>query len=76
MFKNIPYILPSKPPEADETFASYQTTHQFYQEVQTRAELAIYCEWYHKTAAANRQELEKMRGELNILRWFRRSPKI
>ncbi len=72
MSKNLPYIIPSAQPQVDETFAAYHTTHQFYHEVQTRSEFQRYCEWYYVTAEQNRQELKKMRGELNILQWFRR----
>jgi hypothetical protein len=57
----------------EEAFAAHQTTHQFYHEVQTRSEFRRYCAWYYMTAEENRQELNKMRGELNILQWFRRS---
>lgn len=76
MSKNIPYVIPSTPPKVEETFAAYQTTRQFYQEVQTRSEFELYCEWYHRMAEKNRQDLEKMRGEPNIFQWFRRSPKV
>ncbi|WP_341524821.1 hypothetical protein WKK05_19570 [Nostoc sp. UHCC 0302] len=72
MSKDLPYIIPSPQPEVEESFAAYQTTHQFYQEVQTRLELQRYCEWYYETAEQHRQELKRMRGELNIFRWFRR----
>jgi hypothetical protein len=72
MSRNLPHIIPSPQPQAEETFAVYQTTHQFYQEVQARSEFKEYCEWYYMTAENHRQELEKMRGELNIFRWFRR----
>ncbi|MBD2683204.1 MULTISPECIES: hypothetical protein [Nostoc] len=72
MSKNLPYIIPSPPPQIDEAFAAYQTTHQFYHEIQTRAEFRRYCEWYYSTAERNRQDLQKMRGELNIFQWFRR----
>jgi hypothetical protein len=72
MSKNLPYIIPSPQPEVEETFAAYQATHQFYQEVNTRSEFQRYCEWYYITAERHRQELKRMRGELNILQWFRR----
>ncbi|MDZ8052147.1 MAG: hypothetical protein RMX68_001420 [Aulosira sp. ZfuVER01] len=72
MSKNLPYIILATPSEVEETFASYQTTHQFYHEVRERSEFQQHCEWYYKTAISHRQELEKMRGELNIFRWFRR----
>ncbi len=65
-------IIPAPQPEIQDTFAAYQTTRQFYQEVQSRAELNTYCDWYYTTAELHRQELQQMRGELNILGWFRR----
>lgn len=72
MSKYLPYIILSPQPEVEETFAAYQATRQFYEEVQTRSEFQRYCHWYRTTAAQNRQDLEKMRGEPNIFRWFRR----
>ncbi len=65
-------IFPAPPAEIEATFASYQATKQFYQEVQSRTELKLYCDWYYTTAALNRQELQQMKGELNVLGWFRR----
>ncbi|MEA5552336.1 hypothetical protein VB713_15445 [Anabaena cylindrica UHCC 0172] len=70
MSKELPYIVPSPQSEVDETFSSYQTTHQFYHEVQTRSEFELHCQWYYKIASQNRRDLEKMRGELNIMQWF------
>ncbi len=70
MSQDLQHIIPAPQPEVEETFASYQTTYQFYQEVETRSEFQRYCEWYHMTAEQNRQELERMRGELNIMQWF------
>ena len=72
MSKNLPYIMPSPQPQVEEAFAAYQTTHQFYHEVRSRSEFQRYCEWYYTTAEQNRQELKRMRGELNIFQWFRR----
>jgi hypothetical protein len=72
MNKNLPYILRLPQPEIEETFAAHQTTHQFYHEVRARSEFKRHCEWYYITAERNRQDLEKMRGELNIFRLFRR----
>ena len=63
-------IIPAPQPEIEE-FAAYQATSQFYREVQARTELKHYCDWYYATAAAHRQELQQMRGEINILGWFR-----
>ncbi|MBG1261933.1 hypothetical protein [Nostoc commune] len=72
MSKNLPYIMPSPQPQVEGAFATYQTTHQFYHEVSSRSEFQRYCEWYYTTAEQNRQELKRMRGELNIFQWFRR----
>ncbi|MBD2439701.1 hypothetical protein [Nostoc sp. FACHB-110] len=72
MSQELPHIIPSPQPETEDNFSVYQTTHEFYHEVQARLEFQRYCEWYYTTAAHHRQELQKMRGELNILRWFRR----
>ncbi|MDB9373773.1 hypothetical protein [Nodularia sphaerocarpa] len=73
MSKNLPYIMRSPQFEIEEGFANYHTTQEFYQEVHTRSEFDNYCQWYEITAEQHRQDLEKMRGELNIFQWFRRS---
>ena len=65
-------IIRSPQPEIEETFAAHQTTHQFYHEVRARSDFKRHCEWYSITAERNRQDLEKMRGELNIFSLFRR----
>jgi hypothetical protein len=70
--KELPYIVPSTQAEIQEAFAVHQTTHEFYYEVKTRSEYNRYCQWYYQTAAENRRDLAKMRGELNIMSWFRR----
>ncbi|HLO84890.1 MAG TPA: hypothetical protein VK203_07745 [Nostocaceae cyanobacterium] len=72
MSQHLPHILPSIPPGVDETFATQQTTYEFYYEVQTRTEFQRHCQWYQTTAAQNRRDLEKMRGEFNIFQFFRR----
>lgn len=72
MSKNLPYIIPAAQSEEEEGFSNYQITHQFYHEVHTRSEFQRHCEWYYATAEQHRQDLKKMRGELNILQWFRR----
>ena len=36
-----------------------------------REEFEAYCQWYDDTAEFHRQELEKMRGDLNLFAWFR-----
>lgn len=72
MPEQFPKIIPAPQPDIEETFAAYQATSQFYREVQSRTELQRYCAWYYTIAERHRQELQQMRGELNILGWFRR----
>jgi len=72
MSRDLPQIIHSPQPASEESFAVYQATHRFYQEVRVRSEFKVHCEWYYTTAESHRQELERMRGELNIFRWFRR----
>ncbi|BAY19756.1 hypothetical protein NIES2109_44330 [Nostoc sp. HK-01] len=72
MRQELPHIIPSPQPEVEATFSGYQTTHEFYYEVQQRLEFQRYCQWYDAEAKYHRQELKKMRGELNIFRWFLR----
>jgi hypothetical protein len=72
MSKEIPQIIPSVPPEVEEVFAAHHATKEFYYEVHARAKFKRHCEWYYTTAKQNRQDLEKMRGELNIFSLFRR----
>ena len=64
-------IIPVPQPEIEEVFAAYHVTSQFYQEVQSRTAWEQHCDWYNSTAAAHKQELQRMRGEINILSWFR-----
>ncbi|MBE9219197.1 hypothetical protein [Dolichospermum flos-aquae] len=70
MSKELPHIFPSPQPEVEEIFAVHQTAREFYYEVNTRSDFKKHCEWYYLTADQNRQDLAKMRGELNIMAWF------
>ncbi len=72
MSQDFPQIIPSEHSEVEENLLVHQTTREFYDEVQTRSEFQQYCHWYYATAERHRQELEKMRGEINIFAWFRR----
>lgn len=65
-------IIQTPQPEITPTFAAYEATRQFYREVQTREATSLYCDWYYKTATHHRQELQQMRGEFNLMSWFRR----
>ncbi|WP_009633215.1 hypothetical protein [Synechocystis sp. PCC 7509] len=72
MSEELQQIIPTPPsPIIPETFAAIATTREFYREVQSRDAMNVYCAWYYTTAQKHRQELEQMRGELNILSWFR-----
>ena len=59
------------PPEA-EILAVYQTTRRFYQEVEGREEFDRYCAWYRAVAEQHQRELQKMRRDCNLLRYFGR----
>ncbi|MBW4634552.1 MAG: hypothetical protein KME30_22375 [Iphinoe sp. HA4291-MV1] len=72
MSQELSHIIPLPQAEVEDTFSAYQTTHQFYTEVQARSEFQRYCDWYYTTAEHHRQDLKRMRGELNIMQWFRR----
>ncbi len=72
MSEELPRIVASGSSQVEETIAVNETTYEFYREVKVRSEFKRYCEWYYSTAKSNRQQLEKMRGELNIFQWFRR----
>jgi len=72
MSQELPHIVPTPPPEVEETFATYHATIEFHDEVRSRQELKRYCEWYYQIAESHRQELQRIRGELNIFAWFRR----
>ena len=72
MPEELQQIIPAPlSPIIQETFAAISSTREFYQEVKVRDGKKNYCTWYHTTAQKHRQELEQMRGELNILGWFR-----
>lgn len=72
MSQKLTYIVPLPESEVEENLVAYQATREFYSEVETRLEFQRYYEWYYTTAEHHRQELAKMRGELNIFQWFRR----
>ncbi|MEM7726302.1 MAG: hypothetical protein AAF208_07995 [Cyanobacteria bacterium P01_A01_bin.45] len=74
MSKEVPHIILPRvqSEEVEEQFAGYEISQEFHSEVEARIEFKKYCEWYRRTAEANRQELEKMRGELNLFQFFRR----
>jgi hypothetical protein len=66
-------IIPMPQPDVAEIFRVYQATHDFYREVEQREALEEYCQWYYQVAEQHQQELEAMRGDINVLGWFCRS---
>jgi hypothetical protein len=69
MAEQLRYIIPAPPPPAD-IFATYKLSHEFYREALHRQEHERYCEWYRLTAQSHRQELQKMRDDINLFGWF------
>lgn len=67
------HIIPIPQPDAQEIFQVYETTQQFYREVQHREELDRYCEWYYQVASEHQRDLVKMRNEINFFGWVCRA---
>lgn len=65
-------LRPLPPPSQHEIFEAHFLSHRFHREVQQREAFAAYCQWYRQTAERHRQELMRMRGDVNLLSWFRR----
>jgi hypothetical protein len=74
MPESFSHIIPVPQPQSEEIFAVHQTTQAFYEEVRVRQAFEQYCDWYDRIAEQHRQDLKKMRRELNLLRWFYRTP--
>lgn len=67
------WIVPTPPQQPiQEILQAHQVTREFYREVRYREDFDRYCDWYYQTAAANRRDLAKMRGDINIFGWFLR----
>ncbi|TVQ10829.1 MAG: hypothetical protein EA368_06870 [Leptolyngbya sp. DLM2.Bin27] len=67
------YLTPrslATPQEVIEYLELHQAAQEFRLELEHRDHLEAYCQWYHQTAQSNRQDLEQMRTELNLLAWF------
>ncbi|HIK44202.1 MAG TPA: hypothetical protein IGR64_04860 [Leptolyngbyaceae cyanobacterium M65_K2018_010] len=60
------------PQEAIEYLVLHQTAQDFRLEVEHRARLEAYYQWYDQIAQAHRQELARMQRELNLRAWFSR----
>ncbi|MBW4678891.1 MAG: hypothetical protein KME19_02105 [Microcoleus vaginatus WJT46-NPBG5] len=73
-FNDLRWIVPAPQPDI-EILETHQISREFYREVEQREEFNEYCRWYYETAQKNQQELEKMRGDINIFGWFFRGRK-
>lgn len=58
------------PQDVAESLEAARVTREFYYELEYRQALETYCQWYYETAERHRQELDKMRGDINLFRWF------
>ncbi len=58
--------------EVSEYLALHQTAQDFRLEVEHRAQVEAYCQWYYQTAQDNRETLTRMQNELNVLAWLSR----
>jgi len=58
--------------EVIEYLALHQAAQDFRLEVEHRAQVDAYCQWYYQVAEENRETLTRMQGELNVLAWFSR----
>lgn len=68
------YLSPrslATPQEVVEYLELQQAAQDFRLEVEHRARLEAYYQWYDQTAAENQRDLEQMRSEINLLTWFR-----
>ncbi|MDY6937989.1 MAG: hypothetical protein SWY16_10000 [Cyanobacteriota bacterium] len=72
MLQEFQASLPMGDRAADELLATYQTSHEFYREVEEREAFERYCQWYDRTARMHQDQMKRMQGELNILSWFQR----
>ena len=65
-------LLPNTYQPTAEILEAHQLTYEFHREVKSREEFEHHCQWYSETAELHQEELQKMRGDLNILGWFLR----
>ena len=73
-FNDLRWIVPAPQPDI-EILETHQISREFYREVEQREEFNEYFRWYYETAQKNQQELQKMRGDINIFGWFFRGRK-
>lgn len=66
------WLRPGIAPEIAEILAAYHLTREFHREVIHREEHQAYYQWYQEVAKQHQQELQKMRGDVNLFSLFRR----
>ncbi|MEM8641306.1 MAG: hypothetical protein AAGG51_21185 [Cyanobacteria bacterium P01_G01_bin.54] len=63
------FLVPAPPPVV-EGFATHQLAWEFRHEVEQREAHQAYCDWYDQVARQHQEELERLRGDWNLLGWF------
>ncbi len=58
------------PDIAPEQFKGHHLAYKFRHEIEQRQAFEDYCRWYEAIAEQNRQELEQMRSEFDLFKWF------
>lgn len=71
MFHHVRRFTPV-PQVPSDALVTYELTHRFYQEKDYRDACDRHHQWYAATAAKHREELQRMRGDFNLLGLFRR----
>ncbi|WP_193966804.1 hypothetical protein [Nodosilinea sp. LEGE 07088] len=67
------YLSPrslADPQDILEYLELHQAAQEFRLELEHRANLEAYCQWYYQVAAENQRDLANMRSEINLLTLF------
>lgn len=59
--------------EAIQHFKLHQIAQDLRLEIEHRAALEHYCQWYDQTAQQLQADYRKMQSEAQVLNWFRRN---
>lgn len=59
-------------PEIIEYLELHQAAQEFRLELEHRAKVEAYCQWYYQVAAENQRDFLQMRSELDLLAWVSR----
>ncbi|MEO1070180.1 MAG: hypothetical protein AAFW95_13860 [Cyanobacteria bacterium J06638_6] len=69
------YLSPrplANPQDTFEHLELHQAAQEFRLELEHRASLEAYCQWYSQVAAEHQRDLAHMRAEINLLTLFSR----